>query len=696
MRHASPVLLAGALLAFALPFATVSCEEEGSRTQVRPSGIELATFSVPPARVSHFSADGAIRHSTKVDPAMSAQVEDEASGVALIALTAIVLGLLFGIADLAGASMKATGRGGFVCSAIALGAFGYLWQTARDAGAELDAGFWLASSFVGATLVVHGSMWPLLGGRLRELAAVRFAAGVLVALSWATTIWWLDEAFLGELWIGASAAVFITGLAMAGLAAAAMPAAPRRRLLFAASAPFVIVLSAVPLLLPVIGILGLGLYRLVRRTASTPTDDRLVAALLIASAWAFSIWWFVTKELEFTLDEPVDPRWSAAIFALAVTVGAVAGAAAPARPDRRLLLAAAAPVSIFLSERALLLPIVAMLAVGFYRLVVRPRQRDGPAGATAARAAPSPSDLDEPLLHVPRTQIVMLVGAAGFLLGPAVIYADRISWSPDTVRFVKNGPFQLWTAILGAQTLLWVVAFRPLLGSLRRHLRGRSSLRREVLPSAAILVLLIVAIVAVPAVSDPFPAFIPHMHLKVRFLTAGALIMALLASTSIWLIRARVERLAGASATRDTLDTYCRLRRELDLLLGFLGGVIGLAVLGSALLRKILLLYAEEPGVEAVLFPAESVILYGLVLSFVLALVYVPTYATFHRVGITLRNASAPFPEPDDLEEGLKRRDALDELLGLRLSTTASFRIATALLSPLIGSVVGVLPTLSG
>lgn len=56
----------------------------------------------------------------------------------------------------------------------------------------------------------------------------------------------------------------------------------------------------------------------------------------------------------------------------------------------------------------------------------------------------------------------------------------------------------------------------------------------------------------------------------------------------------------------------------------------------------------------------------------------------------------APFPALDQLDDGLKRRRTLDDLLGLRVSATTSFRIAAAILSPLLGSVAGILPKLGG
>lgn len=310
-----------------------------------------------------------------------------------------------------------------------------------------------------------------------------------------------------------------------------------------------------------------------------------------------------------------------------------------------------------------------------------------------AEPRPLASELEDLAVRVPRTQFVMLTAVGGLMLGPLIVYADLPSWSHHMREFVKHGPFQLWVVIMGAQTLVWTLAFPSLIATFRRHRQSCASLRREVVPSAVVLVLLVALIVGVPAVVGQFPSFVPHIHLKVRVLTAGALVTALVASSSIWLIRGEVERLAGERVTDATVQKYCSLRSELNQLLGFLGAIVGLAVLGSAELRRVWLLVPAKPG-HTTDFAPEAVIIYGLVLSFVLALVFIPTYLTFQDVGTQIRDAAEPFPALVKLEDGLARRRVLDELLGLQASASTTFKIAAALLAPLLGSLTGILPKL--
>jgi hypothetical protein len=341
--------------------------------------------------------------------------------------------------------------------------------------------------------------------------------------------------------------------------------------------------------------------------------------------------------------------------------------------------------------------------------VVRSRtgnaRRLAPKEPAHAEAADSGSRFDADA-SLPRTQFVMLAAVVGLALGAGVIYIDAGSWNQATKSFAKSSAFQFWVGLLAAQTMLWTLALPPLLSLFRRQWRARrlGALRREVVPSALVLSSLVAALVILPRLTQKLPDFMPHRALKVDVLTGLALIVALLASMSIWLIRSRAETLQGAQPiNKHTLDTFSRMRSDLERLLGFLGLVIGLAVLASAALRHVALLADEKaafalPGNKKVDFPADTVVLYGLVLSLILALVYLPSYLTLQQTGQRLRDRIQPLPEPDDpqFEAHLAKRKAIDELLGLQVSASASFRAGVFILTPLLGSLTSLLPKLGG
>ena len=131
-RLASGTAFAAAALAFTLPFGAVSsCDGE----EVRFTGVQLATFNVPP--------DDSVHGNLEV------QVERNAGALALGALLAAVLGLVFAV----------TGRaGGGICAALGLLAMQLLaWAVlfTSDGGSSLFAGFWIALVSLAIAAALH-------------------------------------------------------------------------------------------------------------------------------------------------------------------------------------------------------------------------------------------------------------------------------------------------------------------------------------------------------------------------------------------------------------------------------------------------------------------------------------------------------------------------------------------------------------
>jgi hypothetical protein len=217
-----------------------------------------------------------------------------------------------------------------------------------------------------------------------------------------------------------------------------------------------------------------------------------------------------------------------------------------------------------------------------------------------AQAAGHDGDADAPAdVRFPRTYLVMLAAVGGLGLGVLIVYFDYSSWNQQTRHFARtSGSFLLWLGLICAQTMLWALALPPLAGTFRRHWRARTptSVLGEVVPSALVLTVLVATFTLVPHLIGPAPDFIPHRYPKILALTALGGLVALIASMTIWLIRGRAEALGRSpTITRSELQTYLRLRADLEWLLGFLGAVIGLAVLSSAELRHVFLAYDNKP-----------------------------------------------------------------------------------------------------
>jgi hypothetical protein len=319
-------------------------------------------------------------------------------------------------------------------------------------------------------------------------------------------------------------------------------------------------------------------------------------------------------------------------------------------------------------------------------------------------------EAEEPDVPVPQTYLLMATAIAGGLIGVAIVLVWEPDWSGPQKSLADSGPFVLWVALTVAQAMLWAAALPSLVVTLLRHWRNRQpdSVWREVVPSAVVFVLVFVAFALIPHYTHTLHTvpskLIPGVALRIGMLTVLAGLVALVAAISIWLIRGRVQALeAGRKLTGSELRTYLRLRSDLERLLGFLGAVIGLAVLTVAALRQVVVQEYNHPKFRpmkftTVKFPPEVLILYGVVLTLIVALAYLPTWATMQRTGSLLRDDVAPLPEPtsDQLEAQLQKRAALDDLLGLRVSASASFKAGVAILSPLLASLTSLLPKLGG
>jgi hypothetical protein len=92
-------------------------------------------------------------------------------------------------------------------------------------------------------------------------------------------------------------------------------------------------------------------------------------------------------------------------------------------------------------------------------------------------------------------------------------------------------------------------------------------------------------------------------------------------------------------------------------------------------------------------FPSEGIMIYGLIITLMLILIYVPTYFNLTNVGRELRDAKYPYPQQlDDLKGVMEKRKTLDELLQTNIGITENLKNGIFTLSPLVsGLIAGVL-----
>ncbi len=307
-------------------------------------------------------------------------------------------------------------------------------------------------------------------------------------------------------------------------------------------------------------------------------------------------------------------------------------------------------------------------------------------GADAAEA------ISERPMPVPAAQFVIAGAGLGLFFGLLLIFFDLSAW-PSLVRGLDtSGSFVLWVALIAFETMLWTLATPFVVAIFRRHWRGSARARREAMPAAVMLALIAVGLTVGANFSHRVRYPLPHYALKVAVLNMLLWLVLFSTSLTIWLIRDRLRALASAKPTAQTLRVYLRMRADLEWLLIYLVAVITVSLLGLAARRQ----FIVDLGQQALPPPASAIVLNGLLLSLLVALAYVPTFATLQQTGAALRESIEPLPDPSDerFENRLAKRQAIDKLLGLSVSASLSFRVAVTILSPLLGSLLSLLPKL--
>jgi hypothetical protein len=291
----------------------------------------------------------------------------------------------------------------------------------------------------------------------------------------------------------------------------------------------------------------------------------------------------------------------------------------------------------------------------------------------------------------------MLIAVGGVGIGALVLFADWWKWGTRVPHEVlHSSSFVLWASMICAQTTLWALAAAPAYATLRRHRQGWKGHRVEIVASCLLLVVAVAVVAAGGALLGRIHQPFPHSHAKTEALTGAALVFALTVSVSIWLIRGRLTELR-AGVSKKEIELFIEFRTDLERLLAILGAIVGLAVLSSAALRQVVLEWAPIAH-KAADFPADYPLLYGLILSALVALIYVPTYLALLEAGAELRDRAAPLLEPDNpnFDAAVAKRKTLTDLLGLDVSASTSFRAGAAILSPLLAALLTLVPKFGG
>jgi hypothetical protein len=296
---------------------------------------------------------------------------------------------------------------------------------------------------------------------------------------------------------------------------------------------------------------------------------------------------------------------------------------------------------------------------------------------------------------VPESGTLVAVTFAGIAGGIAVLMLDRIfaEWSATARAFVHEQEFLVWLAVVCLEGASFAIGGLLVARLLIRFWKYGSGRWRGIGASVGVLLFLMGTFVAVSRTQgvDFSKAVIPGIPWRTGILTAFGVVVALGAAVGMWLVHAAVDHVVNkeSSPPQAKLERFAELRDDMKILLAIQAAILGGAILGAGALRNAVLKGANPPD-----FPGEAVLVYGLFLSGLVALCFIPTQARISRLGRDLRQRSLePMPPPDDPQWGewYGRRKAVGEMLDLDVTALQSFRAGVAILAPLASGLLTLL-----
>jgi hypothetical protein len=287
---------------------------------------------------------------------------------------------------------------------------------------------------------------------------------------------------------------------------------------------------------------------------------------------------------------------------------------------------------------------------------------------------------------------VIVLATVGGLGGAAILFGDRRSWPATNARFTHNGSFLLWAFVIVVQAAIWPTAVAwiwPDLQRLRIHWRGN---QREILESLGLLAAATWAGVLGGSLAEKFPSYLPHHTAKLLVLSGFGWLAGSVAATGIWLVHGALKEMLARSPQEGDLEELLDLRETLQRFLFVSGSIIGLAILGAGAERNMIAAFVGD-STKPTGFPIEFVLIYGCFFSAILALVYFPTQLTLTRTCRVVRDHYAPLPNPSDATWAAiwQKRTLLDDALSMKVGASGSFKAGVTILTPLLGSVTGLL-----
>jgi hypothetical protein len=292
-------------------------------------------------------------------------------------------------------------------------------------------------------------------------------------------------------------------------------------------------------------------------------------------------------------------------------------------------------------------------------------------------------------------------GMGGFVVGLVVFFFEPVihaggnlagvsvsrAFTKEELGFVERDQTALWLFLLCAQAALWAALLVPLTNALRALGKWRNR-TPAVWGSLALLMGYVALVLPGLVTRDPSYPFPAH-EAKLTVFKLLAVPTVYVCALAMWRVKQIAEDAMGVQGDEvDAMERYLALRRTLGRLLAYMGALLSPAVLSGGALRNAVVTWTHAQATSASnssaadAYPFERLLSWGLGLTLLLVVIYVPPYQRVRALGVML-------PPDSGWRVRAEERAALGKLLSLDLSVSRSLGVSAAVLAPLTSALVG-------
>jgi len=290
------------------------------------------------------------------------------------------------------------------------------------------------------------------------------------------------------------------------------------------------------------------------------------------------------------------------------------------------------------------------------------------------------------------------------MLGGVIAYMLFVWSYPKDVEFVKANSFLILVFLFMITSCLITIFFLPSWGIFlwlkNERVKNQNTSEQWNENIRLLFVVILISIILIlffketGAVNKGYDEYFPKGHReRVYFMVIYSFLVVLPAGLGMIVIFSSVQEILVKIQTgRQSEDQLFAQIRELQLYRGMLQNLL---IMSGIILSMIPIITAGSrtvlieayPSVEKI-YPTSYVIIYGLIFTSMLLLVYVPTYLILSEAGKQLRESLCPLSSLANLANVVETRKSLEELLQINIGMTQNLKSGFFTLTPLVSSLV--------